>query len=207
MVAITSHRPLDKCTPQIKANQLRAHKSWLTAFERVVYLGEPCLELCAISCEFVSAPDRPPIQQLCKVAAQMGTWVCLINSDIVVPKDMMQLQARMDQAGVKCAITRRYDLESGFIVDWGLDMFMGTQEVWKKAYGMVPPDFTIGRAQWDSWMLSFMVGEFGRKCADVTRERVCYHPNHGDRLDPNWQGKGLSHRYATVHHWPSTILR
>ncbi len=136
----------------------------------------------------------------------MGTWVCILNADIQITKPMEPLQQRMDAKGVKCAITRRYDVESGFIIDWGLDWFAGTQEVWEKAYKRIPPDFTISRGRWDSWMLSFMCAEFGRKCADVTRERFCYHPKHEDRLDPNWQGKGLTDKYANVHYWPTTIL-
>lgn len=177
------------------------------AFERIVYAGDYCEELSGISCEFVPGEDRPTIQSLCKIAAQMGTWVAILNSDIVVSKSMAELEQRMDCVGAKCGITRRYDLDSGWIIDWGLDFFCGTQEVWAKAYRTIPKDFTLSRGQWDQWMKNFMVAEFGRKCCDLTRERFCFHKEHGDRLDPNWNGPGLDHKYSKIHYWPSTILR
>lgn len=207
MIAISSFRPFPKCTPQIAQNQIRAFKSWLTAFERVIYLGAPCSELCSIITEFVPAEDRPSIRKMAYLASKMGTWVALINADIVISKPMMPLQSRMDQAGIKCAITRRYDLESGFITDWGLDCFLGTQEVWDLAYRMIPPDFKIGFGQWDSFLTTLFVTEFGRRCADVTSDRFCHHPQHESRLNPNWDGPGLRHRYATIHAWPTTILK
>ncbi len=137
----------------------------------------------------------------------MGTWVCLINSDIVVPEKVKGVERRMTEQGIKCAISQRYDLESGFVIDQGLDAFFAVPEVWESAYKKIPPDFRIGFGAWDNFMLGHFVCEYGRKCADITREKLVGHPKHEDRKDPNWQGKGLDHKYIRQHFWPSTILR
>lgn len=206
MVAVTSHRPIDQCTPEIAKNQLRAHKSWIQAFERMIYVGRSCDELSSISSEFVPGEDRPSIKSLCAIAMEMGTWACLVNSDIVVSPKLKEVERRMTAQGVKCAISQRYDLDSGFVIDQGLDFFCGIPEVWKRIHGIIPPDFRIGFGAWDLWMLNAFVAEFGRKCADVTRTRCIFHPKHGDRLNPNWESPALQHKYCLVHHWPSTVI-
>lgn len=207
MIAITSARPLDQCTPEIRENQLRAHRSWLTAFERMIYVGKSCDELSSILSEFVPGKDRPSIQSLCAIAAQMGTWACLINADIVISPKLKEVERRMDAQGIKCAVSQRYDLESGFVIDQGLDFFCAVPEVWESAARKIPKEFRIGFGAWDNWMLGFFVCEYGRKCADISRERCVFHPRHESRLSPNWEGKALEHKYVRQHFWPSMILR
>lgn len=177
------------------------------AFERLIYVGSYCEEFSSILSEFVPGEDRPSIQSLCAIAMEMETWSCLINADIVVSPKLKEVERRMTAQGIKCAISQRYDLETGFVIDQGLDWFAGTPEVWKRIHSIIPDDFRISFGVWDLWMLNAFVAEFGRKCADVTRERLIMHPKHGERKSPNWQGKGLDHKYCKVHHWPSTILK
>lgn len=207
VIAITSHRPLDQCTKEIRENQLRAHRNWLTAFERMIYVGEYSSELHSILSEFVPAEDRPSIQSLCAIAAQMGTWTALINADIQVPPKIKEVERRMDAQGIKCAVSQRYDLESGFVIDQGLDFFCAVPSVWEAAAKKIPSEFRIGYGSWDNFMLGFFVCEYGRKCADISRERCVFHPRHNDRKNPNWEGKALEHKYIRQHFWPSMILR
>lgn len=177
------------------------------AFDHICYVGSYCEELSSILTEFVPGEDRPSIKHLCQLASQMGTWTALINADIVMSHKLKEVERRMDQQGIKCAVSHRFDLESGFIMDQGLDFFCGTQEVWKIVYGMIPSDFRIGFGAWDNLMIGAFVCQFGRRCADITREHLIYHPKHEDRLSPNWEGKGLSHKYVKQHYWPATILK
>lgn len=173
----------------------------------MIYVGEYSCELHSILSEFVPGKDRPSIQSLCAIAAQMGTWTALINADIVVPPKLKEVERRMTSQGIKCAVSQRYDLESGFVIDQGLDFFCAIPEAWKRIHQIIPPDFRIGFGQWDLFLLNAFVAEFGRKCADISRERICFHPKHGERKNPNWEGKGLDHKYSRFHYWPQTILR
>lgn len=207
MVCVSSFRPFDKCTPAIAANQLRAHQSWIMAFERIIYVGKSCPELSSILSEFVPGEDRPSIQHLCKIAASVGTWAALVNSDIVISPKLKEVESRMNGQGLKCALSQRHDLESGFVIDQGLDFFAGVPEVWKAAAEQIPRDFRISFGQWDNWMLGHFVCGYGRKCADITREKIVYHPKHEDRLGPNWESPAQQHKYVKQHYWPSMILR
>lgn len=177
------------------------------AFERIIYVGKSCPELSSILSEFVPGEDRPSIQHLCKIAASVGTWAALVNSDIVISPKLKEVEARMNAQGLKCALSQRHDLDSGFVIDQGLDFFVGVPEVWKAAAEQIPRDFRISFGQWDNWMLGHFVCGYGRKCADITREKIVYHPKHEDRLGPNWESPALQHRYCVQHYWPSMILK
>jgi hypothetical protein len=137
----------------------------------------------------------------------MGTWTAIINSDIVVAEKIKNRPIALEKVGCKCAISRRYDLDSGFVIDYGLDFFLGDQDVWESAYRKIPQDFRIGFGAWDNWMIGHFCNEFGRKCADITSQRCIFHPAHEDRLSPNWNGPGLDHKYIKRHYWPTTVIR
>lgn len=178
----------------------------MTVFDRVIYLGEPCSELSSILTEFVPAGERPSIKTMCKLAASMGTWTAIINADIVVTPKLKSLECSMNGKGVVCGISGRYDLDSGFKIDQGLDFFVAIPNVWQQVTSRIPIDFRIGFGQWDNWMLNYLSLNYGRRCADLTPSRVIYHPKHEDRLDPNWKSEALKDKYTTTHNWPETTI-
>jgi hypothetical protein len=206
MIAISSFRPFELCSPTIRHNQIRAFKSWMLAFERVIYLGTPCPELSGILSEFIPTEGKPSIKRICQIASSTGVWTAIINADIVVVPKLKQVELSMNHKGVECGVSERFDLDSGFKIDQGLDMFVAKPNVWSQAALRVPDDFTLGRTLWDNWMLGFMCVNFGRKCADFTPTKCVYHPKHEDRIDQNWESPSREDKYATTHYWPTTTI-
>ncbi len=205
MIAISSFRPFDKCNEQIKENQLRAFRSWLTAFDRIVYLNDREASLESCKTEFIVCEGKPKIKELSRLASTLGSWACIVNSDIVVTEKISQVEQKLNELECECAISQRYDLQTGRVIDNGLDFFAARPHIWARLSLRIPEGFTLGRIAWDSWTLGWMVANYGRKCADITPAKVCYHPRHEDRFDQNWNAP-KDDKYLKTFFWPTMAV-
>lgn len=169
----------------------------------VVYLGSPCAELSSCLSRFIPCEGKPSIKKMASVASSMGTLSAIVNADIVLAPRTKTLDALFPQANLKCAVSYRMDLDSGFRVDFGLDAFFAQPDVWKAVAGSIDPGYAIGRIQWDNFVLGFFVQNYGRRCADLTPMKLLHHPKHESREDQNWQPP--KSRYLN-HVWPSTTI-
>lgn len=206
MIAISSFKPFSKCTNEIKENQIKAFKSWLPVFDRVVYFGEPCDELYSCKTEFISTDvGKPSIKRLSECASQFGGWSSIINSDIIVTPKLKEVERKLNDLNCECAISKRWCTRQGSIVDNGLDFFCAVPEVWRKLAIRIPEEFTLGRIAWDQWTLSWLVSNYGRKCADVSPARICWHPPHSGREDQNWDIP-KDDKYLKQFFWPTMTV-
>ncbi len=205
MIAISSFRPFDKCNEQIKENQLRAFRSWLLPFNRIIYFGQATQELQSCKTEFVACEEKPTIKKMSRMAADVGDWVAIVNADIVVTEKIHQIEQRLNQLECECAISQRYDLDTGRVIDNGLDFFAAIPSVWSKLSVRIPEGFALGRIAWDSWVLGWMVANYGRKCADITPSKVCFHPRHEERVDQNWNAP-TNDKYLKTFFWPTMAV-
>ncbi len=185
MTAITSHRPLSKCTPDIAQNQIRARASWEGVFEAIVYFGEDSPVLGGDKVSFISCEPFPQIKAMAQCAARTAGWSVLINSDIVVGEYLTVIEDRLKEVGACSCISKRYQFDPrneripNKVVDLGLDFFAANQGTWKKVANEIPEVFRIGQQQWDTWMLGFLVSN--KRCWDITNACCVFHPKHEDR--------------------------
>ncbi len=185
MTAITSHRPLKDCTPDIARNQIRARASWEDAFEAIVYFGESSPALDGDKVSWIDCEPFPRIKTMVQAAARIPGWSALINSDIVVGEYLTVVEEKLHEIGAASCMSRRYEFDpenenlKNKVVDLGLDFFAATQGTWRKAVTEIPEVFRIGQQQWDTWMLGFLVSQ--KRCWDITNACCIFHPKHEDR--------------------------
>lgn len=205
MIAISSFKPFSKCTDEIAQNQVKAFKSWLTVFERIVYFGDSCDALESCKTEFVPTSGKPSIRRLAIHAHLFGTWSAIINSDIIVSEKLKEVERKLNDLHCECAISKRWCTKQGTIIDNGLDFFCAVPEVWKRLAIRIPEEFTLGRIAWDQWTLGWMVANYGRKCADVSPASICWHPPHSGREDQNWDIP-TDDKYLKQFFWPTMYV-
>lgn len=63
----------------------------------------------------------------------------------------------------------------------GLDFFIAKQNIWRSVSSVIPPEFCIGKIQWDTWLVSYFVNQ--HRCVDFSPLKLVYHPTHGERND------------------------
>lgn len=204
MIALSSFRPFDKCSHEIAQNQIRAFKSWLPAFDRIILFGQECPQLSSIKTEFVSSSGKPSIKELAQCAQSLDGWSAIINADIVVAK-IPEVEWKLNRHQCVCAMSHRYDLKSGMMLDNGLDFFAAKPQVWSALAKKVPSEMCLGRCLWDTWTMTWMAHEYGSGFADVTGMRFIFHPAHGDRLDQNWNAPNEDF-YLRNCKLPTTLL-
>lgn len=187
MIAISSHRPHTDCPPEIVRNQIRAHQSWQAVFDEILYFGSPEPDLTCPGTEFVDAgEDFPTISTIAWSASFSGTGACLINADIVVSRHLKNALKEVEQRGGLAATSKRYEfigenVESGQVVDHGIDFFWSQPELWRDVARNVPKHYRIGHSSWDTWVMSYFNTTLHKRFYDITRRRCIYHPKHGNR--------------------------
>lgn len=188
MIAISSHRP--NASPQIERNQIRAHRSWQQVFSEILYFGPPEPSLSCPRTDFMECENFPFISALCMAASLTASNACILNADIVVSDRLpMAINAVLMKKG-NAAISRRWEFEGDDIsraalVDYGIDFFWATPNIWRQASKAIPAHYRIGHTSFDNWIMSFFNTVSPRGCYDITARKVIYHPKHEDRKRPH----------------------
>ncbi len=203
MICVSSFRPFDKCTDEIRDNQLKAFKSWLTAFDHIVLFGAPCAELGSCKTEFVECECKPSIARLATVAAAFTGWSCIVNADIIIDGPRLaEVQWKLHHKRCQCALSRRWCTKEEQVIDSGLDWFAATSVVWAEVAKAIPDSFCLGRIMFDTWLASYFSIEHRGLCADCTEARFVWHPPHTGRIDQNFEVP-MSDKYLQQPYWPT----
>lgn len=205
MIAISSFKPFSKCTDEIAQNQVKAFKSWLPVFERIIFFGERCSELDSCKTEFVPCDSKPSIRRMAELASRFQGWVAILNSDIITNSKLREVERKLNDLHCECAISKRWCTKQGTIIDNGLDFFCAVPEVWKRLASRIPEEFTLGRIAWDQYVLGFFCKNYGRKCADLSPAKICWHPPHGGREDQNWDIP-VEDKLLKTFFWPTITV-
>lgn len=187
LVAVSSFRPLAE-NAEIKANQIRAIRSWEAAFDCIYLFGDPDPELASPKTHFISSEPYTPISALALLAARTLAPACIINADIVVPVHLQRIASSVWQKGVVAWTSKRWefdpaknDLEGAKVKDLGADIFCAMPPAWERVWKTIPAGYRIGTPTWDSWMLGFFGLTYRRRFVDITALRPIFHPKHTER--------------------------
>lgn len=123
--------------------------------------------------------------------ADEGTLI-LVNSDIVLTKDVLGILKMNDQLGRMWAATSlRRETENGVPngkIDWGLDFFAMTKTMASRVAHDIPPFLTVGRGLWDNWVNGWLKKNLPpQRYFDITDWECVFHPKH-DRVDGRLSG-------------------
>lgn len=173
-------------------------------FDQIIYFGEPEPKLQSLKTHFIPCQSKPTIRAMAKTASDYGSWTCIVNADIVVTDKFGEVERRLKQLECECALSGRYDIGTGMVLDQGLDIFCALPKVWRNVSLRIPKTFTLGRILWDTWTLSYFVKNYGRKCADFTPSKCVFHPHHGERVDQNIEP--VDDPYLKNYFWPTTTI-
>jgi hypothetical protein len=187
MIAVSSHRPKASCSPEIWRNQLAAHKSWLSAFDRIFYFGSDEDEFHDDKTTSMPCDEFPRIEALAHFCSQTPGWSCIVNADIVLlPDTFRSVELELRRLKAASAMSFRFEFNPADKTrrirnyDNGIDIFCATQPVWEKVCKKIPDWYRIGHCIWDTWMLGFFNLE-GQPFYEFTGSRCVLHPKHGDR--------------------------
>jgi hypothetical protein len=191
MTAVSSHRPKASCSPEIWRNQLAAHKSWLSAFDRIVYFGSDEDEFHDDKTTSMPCDEFPRIEALAHFCSQTPGWSCIVNADIVLlPETFRAVELELGRKNAASAMSLRFEYDPRDAnrktrnYDQGIDIFCARQSVWISAASKIPDSYRIGHPTWDNWMMGFFNLE-GLPCYEFTGSRCVLHPKHGDRRSPH----------------------
>lgn len=213
VIAISSFRPLDD-SPEVSENQLRAKQSWELAFTKIIYFNEADDRLASPKTEFLKWEPFPQIRALMYCAKDQEDWACILNADVVVSRNVLQVERALESKGGVCALSRRYQFERGKPLpstgditphDNGLDFFCGIPLFWELAFKECPPVFRLGKIVWDTWLMVFMAEIGGPQAFDITLCRTVFHPKHGGRRDQNIEPPKDDRLKRAC--WPRGVLR
>lgn len=209
MIAVTSHRPLSQCSAQIARNQRRAADSW-KSFQHVVYFGPPESYYDQKGFHRLPSEPFPRILRLTRFCATLPGWSALINADIVVGRNLPEIEQRLDKKGAMCAVSWRweFDLEPAMskVVDRGMDFFAARQEVWEEVAKIYPEEYRIGHSSWDAMMLGAFNIVAQPQLYDLTHHRLIFHPKHEDRRTPYFIRNDTQTPCRDNVAWPSKRL-
>lgn len=188
MIAVSSFRPFTDPQSEYGRNQIAAHRSWQSAFNSIVYFNEFNPLLACPKTFFIEAEPFPLIRVLADFAANQLEWSAIINADIVIGNRWPVYERKLMRSLNACsAISYRYEfdpvrgLESGEVVDNGLDFFCANPAIWRQASTLIHPDLRIGCQSWDTQMLSFFCTYALHGFYDMTPARQVFHPKHDGR--------------------------
>ena len=189
MIAVSSFRPFADASSEYGRNQIRAFESWKKAFHTIVYFNDPQPELDSDKTVFIPSEPFPKIYELARFCSGQSDWCAIINADIVVGPRFPVLERKLKNSPrAMSASSWRYEfdpaegIETGKVVDCGLDFFCATPGVWDQASNLLHPGLRLGCQSWDTQMLSFLSTFTVAGFYDLTPGRVIFHPRHGGRL-------------------------
>jgi hypothetical protein len=190
VIAISSCRQLS-VSDEVARNQVRANRSWQSAFEAILYFADPDPRLASPKVKFIRGENYPPIKRLIMAAALQDDVACLINADIVVSEGLKPIVSAMTRDGALALTSRRYEFEpdkenydTAVVADHGVDFFAAIPQVWQKCWKEIPNEFRIGHGGWDSWMLGWLNLNCKRRFYDISQYRCIFHPRHASRHQP-----------------------
>ncbi|MGB8984566.1 MAG: hypothetical protein WCC12_22050 [Anaerolineales bacterium] len=193
--------------PHIATIQCNALKSWtLLPDVEVILLGEETgLAVAARELGVRHIPDvkrndsgTPLISSMIELARanSRSDLLCIINTDMILMPDFLETARRSRLQRDKCYVllSQRWDLDITqaieFTEGWNhrlLSMVHGQGSLHRPAgsdYFLFPrscytdvPDFTIGRAGWDNWMI-YKARKEGWPVIDCTPSVMIVHQNH-----------------------------
>jgi hypothetical protein len=173
MTAVSSLKP-DPTKGEVYRNQNRAYKTWVDAFNGVVYVGGESVV--------------PRILDLVLECSNHQGWSCIINADIVVSPKMKDVEAKLNKLNAFAASSWRHEFDpdsdpfkTGAVKDNGIDFFAARREVWNHCARIIPVGYYIGHILWDTWMLGYLNRHFCGRFFNITPSRVIFHPKHGNR--------------------------
>lgn len=213
MIIVTSHRPYKDCTWEIRRNQLRARESWEGQASGIIYFGPEEIAFAGKNVLFIEREEQfPQIEHLMKLAGTLAEPVAIVNADIVLGQGVAEIEKELMQRGALCAMSRRFefegeDVESGRMIDNGLDFFWATPSVWKLAAKLVPKNYRIGHCLWDTWTLGFMCTHYYAWLWDITECRVVFHPKHQWRKTPFKIDHSAGRAQVDAVRWPAVSRR
>lgn len=203
MDAISSYRPFED-SQEISRNQLKAKETWEPLFNRITYFGPVEDALKSPKTYFVECLGKPSIKSLALHAGHGFGWKSLINSDIQIDPKAKNLERILNRHEAACAFSFRIPIGKTEKKDLGIDFFLATTDVWHRLSHIIPEQFTIGRQQWDTWVLSFFFTHYGEHCFDLSPMKLIYHPDHEERND---QGIEIIDPYLKNMTWRCKPLR
>lgn len=205
MIAVSSFKPTEKCTPEVIYNQAAAAESWDDAFDKIIYVNPSPVAQCGKANYVDPEGERPTIKQLAELASKETGWVAILNADIFILPKMELLEKMLYKVGAACGVSRRWDPIQGRVIDGGLDFFCALPHVWGTVAERIPKEFTIGRIVWDTWMLNYMAKMYSGVFYDLTPWAFVYHPKHEGREDQNWDWP-RDDKFLKTNHWPKFTL-
>jgi hypothetical protein len=214
MNAISSLRPFRQ-DEECRRRTMTAYESWRQVFDQIHWFGVREPEMAHHGTQFFLSEPFPRILSLVRHCASLEGWSCIINSDIVLSADFPRIMRIMERRNLTAAISKRWEFQQenrgtkkfqeAKLVDEGLDIFIATQRVWKQVAEEFPAEFRIGHGLWDTAMLGAFNCIAKRGLADITRQKLVFHPNHGGRSHPV-RIPEVKHRFLSRVGWPTLRL-
>lgn len=186
MTLVSTFKPHHECGEYAR-NQRAALASWVGWVDRVIYVGCNEPELYHPKVMFTNTQDPPWLRHLVNLASETPGLSAIINGDIILGRGFPQVVQKLSHLKFKAATSRRWQFTPGespmrgSLEDYGLDVFVASQDVWKKVAGSVPGDLRLGNILWDTWMAGFFSSNFGNRYIDFTGFKCVFHPRHGSR--------------------------
>lgn len=205
LTVFTAPKPFTN--PHIARIQRNAIQSWMHLGQdvEVLLMGNE-LGMAGVADEFrirhfprvkCSEQGTPYISSMFETArgASVAPYLAIVNADILLMPDFVQAAKQVGElADEFLFLGRRWDLdverELVFTPGWeahlreevhangtlhgpvGIDYFLFPKDLFKNI-----PEFTIGRAGWDNWII-YHARQSGWSVVDVTRSAMIVHQNH-----------------------------
>ena len=211
LTLFTAPKPfVDPFTSLIQHNALRSWKALGEEVEVVVIGNEEGIADAAQEYAFTQRPDvkvnrlgTPLISSIFDLGrgANESPFLAYVNADIILFPDLITITQNVaSQAEKFLMVGQRWDLDVtellNFEGDWGLALKRRMREsgslhkrtgsdyfVFPRSCFQTIPDFTVGRAGWDNWMI-YQARRQGWHTVDCSAELDVIHQNHDYRHLP-----------------------
>lgn len=201
MIAVSSAK--SHSNEEYAANQKAAARSWSLYFEKVYYFSEPEIDLTHRNVFFLPGEDWPRVKDMANLASKVrAAFTCLINADIFLAPAFKTVEEKMVKGHVKCATSKRWQFDpKDFtkrnirVADSGLDIFVGTPEVWRAVAERMPSAYRLGHPNWDGWLAGFLNATYKGSFVDFTHLKCVLHPKHEGRECPYQAEVGIKDRF------------
>lgn len=222
-IFVSSVKPFKDEKDAYTANQVIALNSWKRVASKIILFNKPedLAEYPLEGIEFRATKNPegiPYIKEMVGVLAKLDgdKAGAILNGDIVVEPEVLKvfdLREKYQLGRAWGCTSRRHRLSPareklGVVEDdWGLDFFLATGQVWKLCEDYVPDFLTVGRGQWDNWMVGWMKAKVPvSRWFDITNLAVIWHKEHSRKKKMSCYSENLM---ATVKQWgegmPKTI--
>lgn len=190
MTAVSTFRPHSQ-SAEYACNQIRALQSWQMVFDSVFLIGHPEPELNFSNVTFIDSGERfPAIKDMILLLTQCKGWGCWINCDIVLTPVVNTITQIMAQEGCWASTSQRwtfnpetFDLAKAVMEpnDFGLDIFIAPDSVWKSMYSKIHPGLRKTGMVYDTWITGYLWNTLGKGYRNFTDFKCVFHPRHGGR--------------------------